>query len=80
MEKTTYIKGGLNYTRLLDIMQMLMCWNWDFSMDTCSGILAIHGYDRADFLIALIHEGMPEDLTFELDDDIDTLRLETRIA
>ena len=80
MEKTTYIKGGLNYTRLLDIMQMLMCWNWDFSMDTCSGILTIHGYDRADFLIALIHEGMPEDLTFELDDDIDTLRLETRIA
>lgn len=81
MEKTTYIKGGLNYARLIDVMLMLMCWNWDFSMDTCEGILTIHGYHRSDFLVALIHwEGMPEDLTFSLDDDIDTLRLETRLA
>lgn len=70
MTQTTRIHGGdFNYCRLLDIMQALMCWNWDFSMDTCCGILTIHGYNRADFIINAIEdrgELIPEDLEFEL--------------
>ena len=73
MTQTTRIHGGaFNYIRLLDIMQALMCWNWDFSMDTCNGILTVHGYNRADFIIAATKERgelLPEDLEFELGTD-----------
>lgn len=70
---TTRIHGGhFNYSRLHDIMLALMCWNWDFSMDTCCGILTIHGYNRADFIIAATEDRgdlIPEDLEFELGTD-----------
>lgn len=70
---TTRIHGGnFNYARLHDIMLALMCWNWDFEMDTCNGILSIYGYDRADFIInALKDRGqlIPEDLEFKLGTD-----------
>ena len=70
MTQNTYIHGGhFNYSRLLDIMQMLMCWNWDFSMDTCRGILKVEGYNRADFIINAVKETgdlLPDDLYFEL--------------
>lgn len=69
----TRIYGGhFNYARLHDIMLTLMCWNWDFEMDTCNGILSIPGYDRADFIInALEDRGrlIPEDLEFKLGTD-----------
>lgn len=70
---TTRIHSNdFTYIRLLDIMRALMCWNWDFEMDTCSGILSIPGYSRADFIIAAIEERgslIPEDLEFELGAD-----------
>ncbi len=67
---TTRIHGGsFNYSRLHDIMLALMCWNWDFEMDTCNGILSIPGYSRADFIINAIEDKgqlIPEDLYFDL--------------
>lgn len=70
---TTRIHGGhFNYSRLHDIMLALMCWNWDFEMDTCNGILSIPGYSRADFIINATEERgslIPEDLEFELGTD-----------
>lgn len=61
--------GGFNYSRLHDIMLALMCWNWDFEMDTYNGILSIPGYSRADFIINAIEDKgqlIPEDLYFDL--------------
>lgn len=77
MEKT-YIQSGLNYSRLLDVMNMLMSWNWDFSMDTCSGVLTVIGYSRNEFIDALIEDTMiPDDIVLDLDDnDKDTLILD----
>ena len=67
---TTRIHGGdFNYSRLHDIMLALMCWNWDFEMDTCNGILSIPGYSRAEFICAATEDRgqlIPEDLEFEL--------------
>ena len=67
---TTRIHGGhLNYSRLHDIMLALMCWNWDFEMDTCNGILSIPGYSRAEFITNAVEDRgqlIPEDLEFKL--------------
>lgn len=66
---TTRIHGGLNYARLHDIMLTLMCWNWDFEMDTCYGILSIPGYSRAEFITNAVKDRgqlIPDDLDFKL--------------
>ena len=78
MGKKTYIKSGINYSRLLDVMNMLMCWNWDFSMDTFNGIITIPGHHRYDVINELIEDTMlPEDIVLDLDDnDPDTLILD----
>ena len=81
MARNTRIHGGLKYSRLHDIMLALMCWNWDFSMDTCEGILTIHGIDRATFLIEAVKEagqGIPEDLVFNLGEGLEDVTLDVR--
>lgn len=69
------------YPRLHDIMLALMCWNWDFEVDTFSGTISIPGYSRAEFIIAAIEDKgglIPEDLEFELGQDSSDVILKVR--
>lgn len=51
MAANTYIKANdFNYIRMTEIMHALMCWNWDFSMDTFKGVLKIKGFDSVEFI------------------------------
>lgn len=82
METNTYIRGGINYARLLDVMNMLMCWNWDFQMDTCNGVLKIIGYSVDEFLEGVEEErqytpGWMSDLKFRRTPAERVLLLET---
>lgn len=79
-QTSTHIWGGaFNYARLHDVMLALMCWNWDFEVDTCSGVITIPGRSRADFIIAATKdrgELLPADLYFRLGKSSDMVVLE----
>ena len=79
-QTSTHIWGGaFNYARLHDVMLALMCWNWDFEVDTQSGVITLPGRTRADFIVAATQDRgqlLPEDIYFRLGRSSDMVVLE----